>query len=59
VPPLLGLVADRAGWRAAWLAACALAAVAALSMTAAALTQARVARLESSDLLPRSAGEAM
>ena len=28
VPPLLGLVADRAGWTAAWLGACALAAVA-------------------------------
>jgi sugar phosphate permease len=51
VPPLLGLVADRAGWRAAWLGACALAAVAALSMIAAVLTQARDTGLQSSDLL--------
>jgi MFS family permease len=48
LPPLLGLVADRGGWRAAWLGACALAALAALSMTAALLAQAR--GLESSDL---------
>ena len=58
VPPLLGLVADRAGWRAAWLGACALAALAALSMTAAVLAQAREAGLQSSDLMPRSSREA-
>jgi MFS family permease len=51
VPPLLGLVADRAGWRAAWLGACALAALAALSISAAVLAQARDAGLQSSDLL--------
>ena len=45
VPPLLGLVADRGGWRAAWLGACALAALAAASMTVS-----RRAGLESSDL---------
>ncbi len=44
VPPLLGLVADRAGWTAAWLGACALAALAALSMSAAVLAQAREPR---------------
>ena len=51
VPPALGLVADRAGWRAAWLGACALAALAALSMSAAVLAQARDRGLQSSDLL--------
>ena len=51
VPPALGLVADRAGWRAAWLGACALAALAALSMSAAVLAQARGRGLQSSDLL--------
>jgi hypothetical protein len=44
-------VADRAGWRAAWLGACALAALAALSMSAAVLAQARERGLQSSDLL--------
>jgi sugar phosphate permease len=39
MPPLLGLVADRAGWTAAWLVAAALAAVAVLSMSAAVLAQ--------------------
>ena len=51
VPPLLGLVADRAGWRAAWLGACALAAMAALSMSAAVLAQRHDAGLQSSDLM--------
>jgi MFS family permease len=51
VPPLLGLVADHAGWRAAWLSACALAALAGLSMSAAVLAQARDAGLQSSDLM--------
>jgi ACS family hexuronate transporter-like MFS transporter len=51
VPPLLGLVADRAGWKAAWLGACGLAALAALSMGAAVLAQARDRGLQSSDLL--------
>ena len=50
LPPLLGLVADRAGWTAAWLGACALAAFAAIAMTAAVLAQAREPGLESSDL---------
>lgn len=58
IPPLTGLVADRAGWPAAWLVACALAAVAALSMTAAVVTGARDAGLQSSDLMPRSSREA-
>jgi MFS transporter, ACS family, hexuronate transporter len=46
VPPAIGLIADRAGWRAAWLAACGLAAAAALSMGVAA----RARPLQSSDL---------
>ena len=50
VPPLIGLVADQAGWRAAWLGACGLAAVAALSMSAAVLAHASGAGLQSSDL---------
>jgi sugar phosphate permease len=58
IPPLTGLVADRAGWRAAWLVACALAAVAALSMTAAVAARAREAGLQSSDLMQRSSREA-
>jgi MFS transporter, ACS family, hexuronate transporter len=58
VPPALGLVADRAGWTAAWLSACALAALAAISMSAAALAQAHDAGLESSDLR-RTGREAM
>ncbi len=33
IPPTLGLVADHAGWPAAWLTACGLAAVAAASLT--------------------------
>jgi MFS family permease len=45
LPPLLGLLADHGGWTAAWLGACALAAVAALSMSAAALAQAHLARI--------------
>jgi MFS family permease len=45
LPPLLGLIADHAGWRAAWLGACALAALAALSMSAAVLAQAREATI--------------
>jgi ACS family hexuronate transporter-like MFS transporter len=45
LPPLLGLLADHAGWRAAWLGACGLAALAALSMSAAVLVQARGARI--------------
>jgi sugar phosphate permease len=56
VPPLLGLVADRAGWTAAWLSACAFAALAVVSMSAAVLAQPREAGLQSSDLLVRSAG---
>ena len=40
VPPALGLVADRAGWTAAWLSACALAALAVVSMSAAVLAHA-------------------
>jgi sugar phosphate permease len=55
VPPALGLVADRAGWTAAWLSACALAGLAALSMSAAALAQARDAGIQSSDLLRQEA----
>jgi sugar phosphate permease len=51
VPPLIGLVADHAGWRAAWLSARALAALAGLSMSAAVLAQARDAGLQSSDLM--------
>lgn len=39
VPPVLGLVADRAGWTAAWLGACVLGAVAALSIGVAASAQ--------------------
>ena len=39
VPPALGLVADRAGWKAAWLAACALASLAAVAIGIAALSQ--------------------
>jgi ACS family hexuronate transporter-like MFS transporter len=58
VPPLLGLVADHAGWRAAWLGACALAAFAVVCMTVAALAQGREAGLQSSDLLPRKSREA-
>jgi hypothetical protein len=50
VPPLLGAVADSAGWTAAWLGACALAAVAVLSMSAAAFAQAHDPGLQSSDL---------
>jgi MFS transporter, ACS family, hexuronate transporter len=50
VPPALGLVADRGGWTAAWLSACALAAVAVASMSAAVLVEVRDARLQSSDL---------
>ena len=46
VPPALGLVADRAGWTAAWLSACLLGAVAALSISVAALAQADHARRE-------------
>jgi MFS family permease len=45
LPPLLGLVADHGGWRVAWLAACVLAALAALSMSAAVLAQARLATI--------------
>jgi ACS family hexuronate transporter-like MFS transporter len=56
VPPALGLVADRAGWTAAWLSACALAALAVVSMSAAVLARPSDAGLESSDLLVRSAG---
>ncbi|MDX6655188.1 MAG: hypothetical protein QOH18_2829 [Solirubrobacterales bacterium] len=51
VPPLLGVVADTAGWTAAWLGACALAAAAALSMGAAAFAQAHDPGLQSSDLI--------
>ena len=58
LPPLLGLVADRAGWTAGWLSACALAAVAAISMSVAVLAQARETGLQSSDLLPRNCREA-
>jgi MFS transporter, ACS family, hexuronate transporter len=58
LPPLLGLVADGAGWTAGWLSACALAAVAAISMSVAVLAQARGTGLESSDLLPRNYREA-
>jgi predicted MFS family arabinose efflux permease len=58
VPPLLGLVADHSGWRAAWLGACALGAFAAVAMTIAVLAQAREAGLESSDLLQRKSREA-
>ena len=58
VPPLLGLVADHGGWTAAWLGACALAALAVLCMTVAALAQGREAGLQSSDLLPRKSREA-
>ena len=50
MPPLFGLVADQAGWREAWLTACALGAVAALSMSVAVRAQARERGLESSDL---------
>ena len=39
VPPALGLVADRAGWKAAWLAACVLASLAAVAIGIAALAQ--------------------
>jgi MFS family permease len=45
LPPLLGLVADHGGWRAAWLGACTLAAVAVLSISAAVPAQARVATI--------------
>jgi MFS transporter, ACS family, hexuronate transporter len=41
VPPALGLVADRGGWTVAWLTACGLAGLAALSMSAAAVAHAR------------------
>jgi ACS family hexuronate transporter-like MFS transporter len=61
LPPLLGLVADRAGWRAAWLGAGALAAVAVASMSVAVAAQAREPGLQSSDLrttTPRSSREA-
>jgi ACS family hexuronate transporter-like MFS transporter len=58
VPPLLGLVADHSGWRAAWLGACALGAFAAVAMTIAVLAQAREAGLQSSDLLQRKSREA-
>ncbi len=58
LPPLLGLVADGAGWTAGWLSACALAAVAAISMSVAVLAQARETGLQSSDLLPRNCREA-
>jgi ACS family hexuronate transporter-like MFS transporter len=50
VPPLIGLLADYAGWRAAWLGACGLAAVAAISMSVAVLARASGAGLQSSDL---------
>jgi ACS family hexuronate transporter-like MFS transporter len=58
LPPLLGLVADRSGWTAGWLSACALAGVAAISMSVAVLAQARETGLQSSDLLPRNCREA-
>jgi ACS family hexuronate transporter-like MFS transporter len=58
LPPVFGLVADRAGWREAWLAACALGAIAVISMSVAVLAQANATGLESSDLLPRSSREA-
>jgi sugar phosphate permease len=61
LPPLLGLVADRAGWTAAWLGACALAALAVVSMSAAVFAQAHEPGLQSSDLrstTPRSSREA-
>ena len=58
VPPLLGLVADHAGWRAAWLGACALARVRRRRDDVAVLAQAREAGLQSSDLLPRKSREA-
>ena len=58
MPPLLGLVADHAGWTAAWLGAGALAALATVSMSAAVLAQAREPGLQSSDLMPRSSREA-
>jgi ACS family hexuronate transporter-like MFS transporter len=50
VPPLLGLVADSSGWTAAWLGACGLAALAALSMSAAVVAHSSGAGLQSSDL---------
>ena len=46
VPPALGLVADREGWRAAWLAACVLASLAAGSIGMAALAQRDNARFQ-------------
>jgi sugar phosphate permease len=58
VPPLLGLVADGAGWTAGWLSACALAALAAISMSVAVLAHSRDTGLQSSDLLPRTCREA-
>ena len=61
LPPLLGLVADHAGWTAAWMSASALAALAVISMSAAVLAQAHGAGLQSSDLrrsTPRSSREA-
>jgi MFS family permease len=58
MPPLLGLVADHAGWTAAWLGACGLAAVATASMSTAVLAHADEPGLQSSDLMPRSSGEA-
>ncbi len=58
LPPLLGFVADHAGWTAAWLGAAALAALATLSMSAAVLAHAGDPGLQSSDLMPRSSREA-
>jgi sugar phosphate permease len=58
LPPLVGLLADHAGWTAAWLGASALAALAVVSMSAAVLAHAREPGLQSSDLMPRSSREA-
>jgi sugar phosphate permease len=61
LPPLLGLVADQAGWTAAWLGSAALAAVAVAAMTAAVHAHAGEPALQSSDLFQsgsRTSGEA-
>jgi ACS family hexuronate transporter-like MFS transporter len=59
LPPLLGLVTDRAGWTAAWLGASALAALAVISISVAVLAEVRETGLQSSDLLPRTSREAI